>query len=165
MNDFRIYGEYHSASLAHLNNLRQDPNLTSDQKVDRILALGNTWFQTSFALVSEIEGDLYRVLRSVSDIAVVEPGTEFPLGVTYCVHTLKTARPVAFHAAGQSAISGHPCYNVFQLDTYIGAPLFRGDEIIGTVNFTAVESREPFGDDDLALIGNLALALERLLLC
>lgn len=134
-------------------------NLLQIKKISRILELGNYWFATDFALISSIRGNIYTVLHSASEIAPADPGTEFDLGDTYCAKTLEVRGAKAYHCAGNSEISGHPCYNVFRLETYIGAPLFRGGHIVGTVNFTREEKREKFSDDEIVLVQTIAASI------
>ncbi|CUH80241.1 hypothetical protein TRM7557_02793 [Tritonibacter multivorans] len=146
-----------------LDEISGQDTLSIDDKIQAILQEGNAHFGTAFALVSEIKGDVYRVVFSESDIAPAEPGTEFPLGETYCLQTMRAGGPVAYHAAGASDLSDHPCYSVFQLETYIGAPMMQGTQVLGTVNFTNIEARAPFSAQDLATISGIASRVQALL--
>ncbi|MEW2911373.1 GAF domain-containing protein [Leisingera sp. JC11] len=138
---------------------RQD--LKPQEKIIRLLACGNELFKTASALVSNVRGCRYVVMYCVSDEVEVDPGTEFGLGDTYCVHTLNAEAPLAFHKAGSSEIAGHPCYEMFRLETYIGAPIKIGGTPWGTVNFTAIEAREPFAPPELEMMAALSEAVGR----
>lgn len=138
---------------------RQD--LTAEEKVRDLLSFGNAHFQTSSALVSNVCGSRYIVKSCVSDEVEVELGTEFDLENTYCCHTLKADGPLAFHQASASEIAGHPCYDMFRLETYIGAPIHADGKPWGTVNFSAIEARAPFTEEDLALMSALSAAVGR----
>jgi len=60
--------------------------------------------------------------------------------------------PRAFHNAGKSEISEHPCYQAFKLESYIGAPLFVAGKRFGTLNFSAAAPRRPFTPRALELV-------------
>lgn len=139
--------------------IAQRQDLSPQEKVRGLLSFGNAHFQTSSALVSNVRGSRYIVMTCVSDEAEVEAGTEFELENTYCYHTLKAETPLAFHQASASEIGGHPCYDMFRLETYIGAPIHAEGKPWGTVNFSAIEARAPFAPEDLALIKELSIAV------
>ncbi|MBY6139256.1 GAF domain-containing protein [Leisingera daeponensis] len=136
-------------------------DLEPQEKIKRLLACGNDLFKTASALVSNVRGSRYVVMYCVSDEVEVDPGTEFGLGDTYCVHTLNAKAPLAFHKASSSEIAGHPCYEMFRLETYIGAPIKIGGTAWGTVNFSAIEAREPFAPQDLQAMAALSEAVGR----
>mgnify|MGYP001627829391 CR=1 FL=1 len=150
----RDMSEQHAVEslLRQLYAISSSHELSSTGKIRAILRLGCERFGTSTAIVSWIEGSTYTVLLSESGIHQLEPGTEFDLGDTYCVHTLNANGPLAFHKAGRSRIAGHPCYSRFRLETYIGVPLIVDGQRFGTLNFTCTEDREPFAAADLELI-------------
>lgn len=138
--------------LRALYDISSSHDLDSGEKIRRILRLGLKRFRTATGIVSWIREDTYTVLMSVSELTELEPGTEFPLGDTYCSHTLQADQPLALHQAGRSSLGAHPCYSVFRLETYIGVPLIVDGSRFGTLNFTCAEEREPFSTADLELI-------------
>lgn len=142
----------YEALLRQLYAISSCSEMSGSGKIRAILRLGLERFGTSTAIVSWIQGSTYTVLLSESDVHEVPPGTAFDLGDTYCVHTLQAEGPLAFHQVGSSRISGHPCYAMFRLETYIGVPLIVGGKRFGTLNFTCLEDRDPFPEADLELI-------------
>jgi len=148
-------------AAAGVQEISERQDLKPQEKIERLLARGNELFGTASALVSNVQGSRYVVVYCVSDEVEVDPGTEFGLGNTYCVHTLNAEAPLAFHKAGSSEIAGHPCYKMFRLETYIGAPIKIGGEPWGTVNFTAIEAREPFAPQELEAMAALSEAVGR----
>ncbi|MFY0310133.1 GAF domain-containing protein [Leisingera sp. D0M16] len=151
--------EMETATVAAVQGIAGRPDLEPQEKISLLLASGNEWFKTSSALVSQVLGSRYVIVNCVSEEAEVDPGTEFDLEDTYCSHTLVANGPLAFHKAGSSDISGHPCYDMFRLETYIAAPIMIGDEPWGTVNFTAIEAREPFRPQDLDVMTAISAAV------
>ncbi len=72
-----------------------------------------------------------------------------------------------FHTnqAGQDArIGGHPCYERFGLESYIGTPLHLNGEVWGTLNFSSPRPRpQPFGQVEIELVRLIADAVERVI--
>lgn len=150
-----------SAQTAAVQAITDRQDLSPADRLKQLLAFGNAQFGTSSGLVSKVMDTRYVVMHCASEEAEVEAGTEFALADTYCTHMLQAGRPLAFHQAGSSGVSGHPCYDIFRLETYAGAPVVIGGEIWGTVNFTAIEPRAPFEPDDLELLAEISSAVGR----
>jgi GAF domain-containing protein len=134
--------------LRRFHNIVSDQQLSHQQKVTKLLELGLDLFGLGIGIVSRVEGDVYTVVYAVSPDDMIEPGTTFPVGETYCCHILAANQATGFHHAGKSEIASHPCYTGFQLEAYLGAPIFHGEKAIGTVNFSAAAPRYPFSADE-----------------
>ncbi len=136
-----------------MNFLRQFHNIVSDQntdfseKVTALLQFGLDVFQLEFAIISQVEAQVYTVLYAIAPSNAIAAGTQFNLAGTYCTHTLEANKALSFHHASQSQIATHPCYLNFQLESYIGAPIFVGNQVFGTVNFSAPQPSQPFTDE------------------
>ena len=140
-------------TLRRLHELTSDTEQDVPSKVQNILQLGSEVFELPLALVSHIVDEKYVVKYAHTPDGAVSPGDEFELGMTYCVHTLQANGPVAFHHAGDSVIAGHPCYEAFGLESYIGTPLVVNGERYGTLNFSGPEIHEQhFTENDFELI-------------
>jgi len=143
----------HLAALEKLYKTTLDPSVGFDEKVDVLLDLGRDVFGMALGIVSRIKENDYTVMHVVGPEGAPSPGTVFELAGTYCVHTLAADAPKSFHHAGQSEIRNHPCYKNFQLESYIGAPIFVDNVRYGTLNFSDPAARkEPFTADDHSLI-------------
>jgi PAS domain S-box-containing protein len=122
-----------------------DQSQTPDARIRRILDIACEFLDLPIGLVSEIRGDVYTVRTAATPDDSIEPGTQFDLGNTYCVHVLAADGPVSFHKVAESEIREHPCYKNFGLEAYVGAPLFVDGERFGTVNFSSPEpAPQPF---------------------
>lgn len=140
-------------SLRRLHDITVNPSLSFDDKIDAILRLGTETFGLPLAITSHIEGDVYTVKYIVGPDGAPSEGTQFDLGETFCLHTLKADAPTSFHHAGRSEIRTHPCYRRFGLESYIGAPLVVDDVRYGTVNFSGADARDrPFSENELSLV-------------
>ncbi|MFO7892185.1 MAG: PAS domain S-box protein [Longimicrobiales bacterium] len=139
-------------ALQRLYTITARADTTLAQKIEGILELGLDIFGLDLALVSRIQGDRYTVEHAAGGGDLPEPGARFDLGETYCSHVYEADGPVAFDHAGE-AIAGHPCYQQFGLEAYIGAPIVIAGERHGTLNFSSPEPRsEPFTEHHFALI-------------
>lgn len=144
-------------TLSELYGITSTRAFSTDQKIGKILELGCRHFGVEFGIISHIAGDHYTVKYAQSPNGEIPEGAAFPLGDTYCVHTLAADGPLAITHAGSSDIANHPCYEKFALETYIGAPLLVDGEKYGTINFTSPKPRQrPFTQTDRELIRQFA---------
>jgi signal transduction histidine kinase len=109
-------------------------------------------------IISRIEGRKYTVHNHVAPPEVgLEDGAVFELGETYCALTLDSGVVTAVSHMRTSSYAGHPCYDKFGLESYIGAPLIVSGKRFGTVNFSAPEpAARPFDEGDEEFMGLLA---------
>ncbi|GAA5135003.1 PAS domain-containing protein [Thalassotalea piscium] len=152
-------------ALNQLHKITSSSNLTSDEKIQKLLALGSQLYHLPLAIVSQIVNNEYKVLYCLAPNNEIAPGDTFELGNTYCTHTLDADKPLAFHHAGESEISEHPCYKGFGLESYIGVPLSVGGKRFGTLNFSGPKARaKAYSEQELELIQLFAnwLSLELL---
>lgn len=130
--------------------------------LERGLAHATAFFGLDFGIVSRVEGDRY-VIEHVHqpDGAELEVGQEFPLGETYCAITLEASDVVSIDEMRSSDHSGHPCYETFHLESYIGVPLRVDGEVHGTLNFSAPDARpRQWSETDRQLVLMLARWVE-----
>ncbi len=129
-----------------------DSNLSQTEKIDQVLEQGLDFLGLAIGIVSHIDDDIYTVQHARSPGDMIDIGATFAVGNTYCCHTLLANRAVGFHHAKQSAIATHPCYTHFGLESYLGAPIFNDNDVIGTVNFSAAAHRDPFTPSEFEFI-------------
>lgn len=147
----------HARALTDLHLITSRAGISLDQKIDQILDLGLTYFGLQIALLSTIKDDLYTV-RNSRAVGIDPPpvGAEFPLGITYCWHTLNASGPLGFHHVAESHIHSHPCYHTFGLESYIGAPITVGGNPFGTLNFSSTCPAPNWHAKDLDLVRLMA---------
>ncbi|MBQ4833770.1 response regulator [Pseudoalteromonas sp. MMG010] len=133
--------------LRRFHDIVSDQNLDFDEKIDQLLYFGLEVFKLDLAIISKVVENTYTVLHAITPDDSLVAGTQFDLTGTYCIHTLKANKALAFYHAGNSTIAEHPCYKNFQLESYIGAPIKVGDTIFGTVNFSSAKISSPFKED------------------
>jgi signal transduction histidine kinase len=126
--------------------------------LEAALTAGLRRFGLKIGIISRVDGRKYIIHTHVAPAGVgLENGAVFDLGDTYCALTLDAAAVTAISHMRASSYAGHPCYDKFGLESYIGAPLIVGGKRFGTVNFSAPEpTARPFDDGDEEFIGLLA---------
>jgi diguanylate cyclase (GGDEF)-like protein/PAS domain S-box-containing protein len=145
------------ASLRHLTDISAIAALPLADQLRQALTLGAEHLGLEFAIVSQIEGDLYRIQSQVSPPGTLQDGQTFPLGITYCSITLSHGKVLAIADMGHSPYLGHPCYAAFRLEAYIGAPIQVDGKNYGTVNFSSPQPfHRPFDETDSEFVGLLA---------
>lgn len=144
-------------TLAELYAITSTRELGHEDKIAEILRLGTEHFDLPFGIISHVIDDHYTITHAHSPDDELVPGTSFPLEDTYCVLTLKSNEPLATATAENSDFVKHPCYEIFKLESYIGAPLLVDGEVHGTINFTGPESRKrPFTPSDIQIVRQFA---------
>jgi len=131
-------------------------------QVQELLALGCERFGLDIGILSNIEGDVYKVLHQLSpeDVPLTDEA-QFNLTETYCSLTLEAEGPLGIEHVAKSAMSSHPAYAAFQLESYIGIPLEVSGNIYGTLNFSSPFPRErTFSETDIDALKLMAIWLE-----
>ena len=132
-----------------LYELSASSELSMDEQLERTLRAGVEHLGLSLGIISRIDGYDYHVLHSYAAESGPAKGQIFQLGDTYCSITLQHEDLLAIENMHDSPHSGHPCYEAFHLETYIGVPIKVNGERFGTLNFSQPEARkEPFSDAD-----------------
>ncbi|MBS7725680.1 GAF domain-containing protein [Pseudomonas lalucatii] len=129
-------------ALRALNEIAALPQHKSQEQLRQALQLGARFYQLPLAIISQIDGEEYRVQVQVSPHGSLQDGQSFVLGDTYCSLTLQSDEVLAIEHMAQSPHAGHPCYQQFALETYIGIAIWVGGRRFGTLNFSAAHVRE-----------------------
>ncbi len=139
--------------LRNLYTVSIDQSRTNEEKVQAMLEEGARFFSLPLGIVSHIHDETYIAEYIVGPPDAPAAGSCFALGETYCTHVISADRAVSFHHAGQSEIAGHPCYENFGLEAYIGVPLWVSGQRYGTLNFSGAEPRiEAFNEAEIGFI-------------
>lgn len=115
-------------------------------------------FDMQLGIISKIQDNRYVVQAAYSSLDLVQAGDEFPVDMTYCADVISQQKVLAYHQVGaMTDMCLHPCYQALHLESYIGIPLVKGGEIIGTLNFSSLEPKtQGFSDKDVDKIQKLA---------
>jgi len=91
-------------------------------QIEHLLAVGLEYLELDVAIMSHVYDSTYTVEYFVGE--GLSQRQVFDLGLTYCSITTKRQQEVvAIHHMGISEYFRHPCYEAFQLESYIGTPI------------------------------------------
>ena len=127
------------------------------ERISTALEVATKGLGMDIGILSYIHDNTYTVKYVYAPGVDLPPGTSFQLNDTYCSITLMTDGVFSVNHMQESAYAQHPCYNLFNLESYLGAAICVADELYGTINFSSVKPREvAFTQDDEDLILMLA---------
>jgi diguanylate cyclase (GGDEF)-like protein len=135
------------SSLQRLNEVAAMVDIPFEEHLRQALRAGCEHFGLPYGIVSHVAGNDYTLLSQVSPPDTLRDGQAFALGQTYCVLTLQGTEVMAIHHMGTSEYQGHPCYDAFGLETYIGVPLVVAGRVYGTLNFSSPQPYDRVFDD------------------
>lgn len=124
--------------LKALRQISGEAQLSFEGKLERLLTIGCNALSLDIGIVSRIENDMYTIIAA-TPAEELPKGTQFPLGDTYCAHTLLADDILAIHHTKHSPLGAHPCYQSFGLESYIGIPIFVNHSPYGTLNFSSAK--------------------------
>ncbi len=124
-----------------LYGIASDPELSRDERIERMLAVGRERLDTAVGLLTRIEGDTHEVVTAAGPTAP-EPGTERPLAETYCRRTIEGSEPFTIASAAAAGWDGDPAYDRSGAEQYLGAPVTVDGSSYGTVCFLDPDPRE-----------------------
>jgi PAS domain S-box-containing protein len=128
-------------ALRALQRLASDRELTFDEKLDRALAIGRERLDLPVAYLGRIEGDKQTIVAANDETGLLEPGTPAPLEETYCRRTIQADGVLEVEHAG-ARWDDDPAYERFGLECYLGASVYVGDDLYGTLCFASPDPRE-----------------------
>ncbi len=149
--------------IRRLYQITNDYEKGFEIQISQLIMMGLERFNLDIGILSRIEDGTYTVLHCVTPEGVeLNAGDTFEFCSTYCEITCSSFGPVAIENMGQNdAYATHPAYQAFGLESYIGIPIFVGDEVFGTLNFSsAVPYPREFKDIDVDVMKLMASWIE-----
>jgi PAS domain S-box-containing protein len=134
-------------------------------RINNALAVGRAFLGMEVAILSEVDGNDYTVRWcSLDNAGGLSPGQRFKLADTYCSLVYDDDQELAIEEMRTSQYHAHPCYQLFQLESYIGMRLVVDGKPYGTVNFSSSQARQtPFDSSERTFVRLLARWLADLL--
>ena len=150
--------EKYKQGLKLLNDLNTSPDLSVQERIEHGLKLCVEYLGLESGIVSSIWMDEYRIAAFYPETSGLELNQKFKLGDTYCDLTLmQNGKVLGIDKMSDSKHKGHPCFEAFELESYIGAAYRVDGKISGTVNFTSSKPRkEPFSEYEIDFISMVA---------
>lgn len=130
-------------NLTRIHLLTADKFESFDDLIREYLIAGIDVFGLETGIVSEIKNDgTYRVCDVVSPLEVLQKDQIFDLNDTYCREVVRSHQVLGFPEVGKlDFMNCHPVYQNLKLEAYLSAPIFVGDKLFGTLNFTSTKPR------------------------
>ena len=144
-------------AVSLLYNLEREPNRLLEPDVMAILEFGTAELGMPYGILSKIVGNEYIVSSACSPGNTLKAGATFDLGATFCEQVVLARTAVGFNHVAHSEMAHHPAYKNFSLEAYIGAPVYSGDILQGTLNFSSPwPIVSTFGHYDFAFVALFA---------
>ena len=147
--------EHYQNSLKLLNSIASERNISIDKQIENALTVVTEYLHLPLGILSKIEGNTFHVKHYVTHgkETSLKKGQQLPLPKMYCDITFKENDVVAISHVGTTEYADHPAYHGFQLETYIGIPVWVSNERYGTVSFSSPDTRLPgFSKNDIEFI-------------
>ena len=144
--------------LKSLYELAADQESSFEEKRQRLLRVGTEYLNLPYGFVSKIIDDEQRIVESIGNHDLLQPGEACPLEESYCRKTVVSDSGfLAVENALSEGWDGDLAYETFELGTYIGAKLLVNGELYGTLCFASTEPRDRgFTDSEQTLVEVMA---------
>ncbi|QLK25171.1 PAS domain-containing protein [Natrinema zhouii] len=134
-------------TLQQLYAITADRELSFDEKVDGLLALGRERLGLEGGFLARIDqaGDRFEVTHASGSNEQLRPGTVTPLSTSYCKRTIESEGLLAFTDSPLEHGIDADAYDEWELDAYLGGQVIVDGEPYGTLCFEDEATRsEPF---------------------
>lgn len=127
--------------LRLLHQATSNPTQSLNEKVERVLNLGNLQLGTKVAIVSHIQGETSTVFRAKANGIAIAKGTQYNLKKTFDSVTLSAGNLIGIQDVKRSVYDEHPAHVAMKFEMYLAVPLYIDGEIFGILSFASDESR------------------------
>lgn len=142
--------------LLHKIVSQKSPSL--EDHLRQALKLTTKLLGMEVGIISSINGDTYTVMTNYSAGGhEIKDGQVCDLQKTFCKTVANRGKIVTISDTGKASVSKHPCFDPYQMKSYIGSPIHLDNELYGTLNFSSSKPKKsPFLEADKTLIKLLA---------
>ena len=133
-----------------------DSEDTFQIQLKKLLKLATESLGMEVGLLSNIKNNDYTIIDYYSKSIALKKEEKYTLKDTYCDITFKKDRLVAISEMGTSDHHNHPCYELFKMESYIGAPYWIKGKRYGTLAFMSSQPVNKFRPIDLDFVQMLA---------
>lgn len=149
--------DYNDKNLTLLAEIVSQRHPNKEQQLIHALKRTTELLDLEVGIISQVVDGQYIVEYCYPENSGIGHGDIFPLKDTCCSITLKKNDVLSIQDMIKGEYKNHPCNEVFDIGTYIGAPLYVDGDLYGTINFSGAASRvEAFEDSDHLLVNLLA---------
>ena len=108
-----------------------------------MLKLGCTLFKLEIGIIANIDGDDFTIVQNISPPELgITNNRVYQFKRTYCELTIKQDKVFTETHFKNSGYSSHPGYIDFQLESYMGVPIYVDEKLFGTLSFSSPSSRQ-----------------------
>lgn len=125
-----------------LYDILGDSHESFESLVSDALHLGAEYLGVSIGFFTRIEDGTQKIVQSVGDHELLQPGATCPLEEAYCQRTVEIESPLAVQDADGSGAVSDTAVETFELGAYIGARIVVRDETYGTICFADTKPRD-----------------------
>ncbi|WKN42637.1 response regulator [Tunicatimonas pelagia] len=152
--------EHYQQGLKILTQISANHQLSLEEQLQELLISVANYFDLPMGIISRVDEDDFTVEYAIcleDDDQKIGVDSQFSLRETYCDIAYTTNDTFAVSSMGASEYRDHYCYQQFQLETYIGSPLWVGGQKYGTISFFSDEERlSPFTENEVDFMRLLA---------
>ena len=123
--------------LRTLYDTTSSPDLSFEQRLDRLLEEGCRQFGTEVGLVARVEGERFEVVRSYPTLTAPPLGFACDVGDTFCHEALRFPDAFSIQSVSLSEWKTHPAAAVFPTESYLGSIIWIKQRKWGTLAFTS----------------------------
>ncbi len=147
-----------SKMMEKIHSLNNTKFLNKDELFLEYLKTGSQVLGLNFGIVSKVDGKIYKVKQAISPGNIIKKNSEFSLVETYCKEVIGLEKTIFHeHVGNNDKMLSHPVYINMKLESYIGTPIFAGNILYGTLNFSSQEiRRNNFSEDEIRFVEILA---------
>jgi len=128
-------------ALHELYSITSNADLSFETRREELLGLGCQYLDLPYGFVTEIDPTTQRILASVGDHELLEPGAKCPIEESYCRKTVESDGFLSVANAVTEGWEDDPAYERFDLGSYIGGKIVVEGELFGTVCFASHDPR------------------------
>ncbi|QSG11554.1 Signal transduction regulator [Halapricum desulfuricans] len=137
--------ERNERALRRLHELVADTRLSFDERIEAMLEVGVERAGLAAGYLTSVDDETVEISHLVGDAPGLHEGACLPLAETFCRKVTDREAVISIYDAPAQGFAEDPAYRRFELDSYVGAPFFLGDELRGTLCFVDPEPRDrPF---------------------
>ncbi len=150
---------HYQQGLETLNNINSNVKLGFQEQLDKALCAVAKYMKLPLGLINCIEADQYHICNyhSEDESLLIDQSLAFNLEKTFYNLVYQKSEPLAIPSLKQSKYKDYVCYEGFNPEAFISAPVMVGGKCFGTVSFASLHAKETdFTEEDTAFIGVFA---------
>jgi PAS domain S-box-containing protein len=141
------------SSLRRLYEVAGDSELSFEEKLREILAVGRDRLGVELGFLTDIHGDTQHITEAVGSHQLIRSGESCPLSQAYCKRTIDEDGLLAVYDAIQAGWEDTEAYEVFELGCYIGGKVIVNGDLYGTLCFADHDPRgESFSESETTFV-------------